>query len=357
MRRSKTYIAGVLLLAALAAVAAIVIVRDTSSGSGGEERRVLWGAAIGPQLTGEQAPFDMGAVRAFAEVAGKRPSIVHFYSPFAGCEAGSCHAFPFPTEMMQRIRRYGAIPMLSWSSQSIPSQIEEPRFRLARVAAGDFDRYVRRFAIDAREWGHPFFLRFDWEMNGNWFPWGVGANGNSAADFVAAWRHVHRIFTQVGAENVAWVWNPNVDPRGQHAPLGPLYPGDAYVDWTGLDGYDFGNAPGAPRRRVPFDELFGPTYREVTGRIAPGKPLMIGEVGASERGGRKPAWLSEMLTAVPKRFPKVGAVVYFDTYDDGMDWPLETSKAAEKAFVEGIAAPIYVPGVFADTGGAEIGLP
>jgi len=35
-----------------------------------------------------------------------------------------------------------------------------------------FDRYLRTFARQVRAWGHPFFLRFDWEMNGFWFALG-----------------------------------------------------------------------------------------------------------------------------------------------------------------------------------------
>ena len=49
-------------------------------------------------------------------------------------------------------------------------------------------------------------------MNGNWFAWMEGVNGNQPGEYVAAWRHVHDIFTAVGATNVSWVWCPNVDP-------------------------------------------------------------------------------------------------------------------------------------------------
>ena len=118
---------------------------------------------------------------------------------------------------MNSIRSHGAIPFYSWGSQSIPvpSNLSEPNFQLSDVIEGHHDAYIRKFAEAAKAWGHPFFLRFNWEMNGGWFAWAEGVNGNKAGEYVAAWRHVHDIFTQVGATNATWVWCPNVDPENQ----------------------------------------------------------------------------------------------------------------------------------------------
>ena len=93
------------------------------------------------------------------------------------------------------MRQYGAIPFFSWASQSTPSTKSEPNFQLSDVIAGTYDGYIRDFAEGARDWGHPFFLRFNFEMNGDWFPWSEGVNGNQSGEYVAAWRHVHDIFT------------------------------------------------------------------------------------------------------------------------------------------------------------------
>ena len=32
-----------------------------------------------------------------------------------------------------------------------------------------------------------------------------------------------------------------------------------------------------------------------------------------------------MFEALPTDFPKIRGLLYFDNFDDGMDWPLETS--------------------------------
>jgi hypothetical protein len=306
---------------------------------------LYWGATIGEQITGEQAPWDMSAVSKFEGMTGKGLSLVNFFGPFANC-ASKCSFYKFPTEPMEDIRKHGSIPVYSWSSQSIPSSLNEPDFQLSDVIAGNFDSYIREFAEDAKAWGHPFFLRFDWEMNGNWFPWSEGVNGNQSGEFVAAWRHVHDIFTSVGASNVTWVWCPNVDP-GNKLPNGIAsdYPGDEYVDWTGLDGYNWGPSKGG---WTSFSHLYDSTYHEITDTIAPSKPLLIGEMGSTEKGGSKASWISEALAEIPTAFPKIRAMLWFDTFDDGMDWPIETSSSATGAFAAGIQAPAYQSNSYAN---------
>jgi beta-mannanase len=55
---------------------------------------------------------------------------------------------------------------------------------------------------------------------------------------VVAWRHLHDLFAERGADNVRWVWCPNAtaftDRTAQQ-----FYPGDGYVDWVCADGYDY----------------------------------------------------------------------------------------------------------------------
>jgi beta-mannanase len=255
------------------------------------------------------------------------------------------------------MRGYGAIPLYSWASEGTGEADEQPEFQLADIVAGDFDAYIRRWATEAKAWGHPFFLRFDWEMNGNWFPWSESVDGNHPGEFVAAWRHVHDIFTEVGATNAAWVWCPYVNPNGNLPGDAALYPGDGYVDWTCLDGYNRGTtaSPTAPYRS--FDFLFGPDYRAITGAIAPTKPMLLGEVATSENGGSKAEWIEDMFAALPTAYPQVRGLMWFDYYDQGNDWPIETSAAATAAFAGGISDPRYLANSFAGTGTGPVPLP
>ena len=67
------------------------------------------------------------------------------------------------------------------------------------------------------------------EMNGGWFWWGA----QEPKDFVAVWRQLFDYFTEVkGLHNLIWVYSPN---HGVNA--ADYYPGDAYVDLTGIDAY------------------------------------------------------------------------------------------------------------------------
>jgi hypothetical protein len=313
---------------------------------------IFWGAWIGNQLTGEQPPWDMSAATKFEEMAGKKLSILNFSAPFANCptSGGACSFYNFPVNEMNAIRAHGAIPFYSWASQSIPSTRTEPNFQLSDVISGTYDSYIRKFAEAAKAWGHPFFLRFNWEMNGGWFPWSEGVNGNKSGEYVTAWRHVHDIFTAVGATNVSWVWCPNVDPTNDFQNLESLYPGDKYVDWTGLDGYNWGTNPAKPDRWRSFDQLYKSTYDTIVNTVAPSKPLMISEIGSTEDGGSKAAWIQDALAKIPTSYPKIRGVLWFEQFDDGMDWPIETSSSATSAFAAGIQNPAYAENSFGSLG-------
>jgi Glycosyl hydrolase family 26 len=314
---------------------------------------LYWGATIGDHITGDQAPWDMNAVASFEASAGKSASMVQFFQPFANCDP-DCSFYSFPTDPMDDIRAHGSIPVLSWSSQAIPSTLSQPDFQLGDVIEGRYDAYIREFATEAKEWGHPFFLRFNWEMNGNWFPWSEGVNGNTGGQYVAAWRRVHDIFAAVGAENVSWVWCPFIDPAGSLQDVAPLYPGDAYVDWTGLDGYNWGTNPTSPRGWKSFDQLFRSSYDQIAEGIAPGKPMMLGEFGSSEHGGSKADWIRDALARIPTEYPQIRAALWFDKFDDNMDWPIETSAPATQAFAQGIQHPAYVGASYGGLAGGAI---
>jgi hypothetical protein len=311
-------------------------------------KKLYWGAWIGSQFTGTDAPWDMNAVADFENLTGKPLSLINFSSPWMNCSSSPCKAYNFDTTAFNNVRNHGAIPFFSWGSDSLPFSVNESNFSLSTIIAGNWDSYIKTWATAAKSWGHPFFLRFNWEMNGNWFPWSEGVNGNTSGQYVQAWRHVHDLFTSVGATNVTWVWCPNVDPNNSHTPISSLYPGDAYVDWTCLDGYNWDQPWDS------FDQLYSSTYGTLTGSVAPSKPVVIGEQASTEKGGSKAAWISNMLSTIPTSYPQVGAVLWFEKYDSGMDWPIETSTSAVAAFAAGIASNSYAPNQFGSLSGGPI---
>ena len=332
--------------ARLAVALACVAVASGAMASQAPAKRLYWGAWIGSQLTGTEPPYDMRAVSRFERIVGKKVSLLEWSIPFADCSRSPCSYFGFPQTEMSKVRRHGAIPFLSWGSSGLgfnPPAIQPP-FQLRDVARGHFDGYIRGFARAAKRWGHPFFLRFNWETNGDWFPWGIHTNGNRPSQFVPAWRHVRRIFRRVGARNATWVWCPYVDPQHKDS-LRALYPGGRYVDWTCLDGYNWAHSAANPHPWQSFRELFRSSYRRVL-KIAPHKPMVLGEVASSDFGGNKARWISRMLRQVPRRYHRVRGLIYFDVNDRGTHWPLETSRRVIRAFRHGIARHAYAPGRF-----------
>ena len=119
------------------------------------------------------------------------------------------------------VERRGSIPEITWEpwDTTKPLGASQPRYSLRNIADGKFDSYIRTWARTLAAYGGEVQLRFAQEMNGDWYPWGRGTNGNTPAEFVKAWRHVHDIFTAAGATNVQWVWRPRV--RG----AAPVLPG------------------------------------------------------------------------------------------------------------------------------------
>ena len=305
----------------------------------------------------------MTPVSDLASMVGKGLSLVHFGSQFADCESTTgCQDESFPATPLNNIRSYGAIPFLDWQSVTTVDNSADTAAsdtdNLESIIDGSWDSYITAFAEKAKAWGHPFFLRFDWEMNGNWFPWSEGIDGNTAGQYVAAWRHVHDIFTSVGATNASWVWCPNVDPGNGYTSLSELYPGSSYVDWTCLDGYNRGtNSLSTGTSWQSFDQLYSRTYNEIVNTVAPDKPMIIGEVASTEVGGSKPQWISQMLNELPTNYPDVHGVMWYDRSDAGWDWPLESSASSLAAFSAGIQPDTYTSNSYSDLNTSPIPVP
>jgi hypothetical protein len=320
---------------------------EAAAADGQAGASIYWGAYIQGNTYGvANAPWDTRAIDAFEKSAGKRISILHWGQPWQRCTPDCVYQeFREQKPQYDAMWQRGIIPLVDWASwtSSAKPQHKQPKFALRRIIDGDHDAYIRRWAKEAKAWGHPFFLRFNWEMNGDWFPWSEARNGNRSGEYVAAWRHVHDIFSAEGVTNVKWVWCPNViDPRSK-VRISQYYPGGQYVDWLCIDGYNWGTNPAKPDHWKSFAALFGPTYSALT-RIS-SKPIMIGEVSSTEFGGSKAAWITDALTkTLPRKFPRIQALLWFNWNADSMDWVLESSPKAKAAFAQGIASSYYRAG-------------
>ena len=233
------------------------------------------------------------------------------------------HTSDFPTELAEETNDRGAVPLISWEPWDWDRGVEQPKYALRRIIAGDHDALIDRWATQVAAYRRPVLLRFAAEMNGDWRPWSIGLNGNRAPEYVAAWRHVRARFARAGATNAIWVWNPIVTYDGS-TPLPELFPGADEVDWLAVDGYNWGSTRDWGWQS--YADIFAPTVNALR-NLAPRRPLMIAETGSAP-DRRKASWVTDTLASA--RADGVDAVVWFE-FSKETDWRLTESPAAAKA--------------------------
>lgn len=322
-RRLSLLVIGVLSLGALTSAEARV-----------NRASVSWGVYT------PDAHVSLSGVRSLGADVGKPAGIVMWYPSWGGPYADVRHNRPG----VDAVLAAGAVPMLTWMTRDPTRADDNPPAALsnAAIAAGARDAYITSWARSLAAAPGPVYLRLDHEMNGRWYPWSPGEGTSTAADFIAMWRHVHDIFVREGATNVRWVWSPNV-ACGGCTPLARLYPGDAYVDWLALDGYNFGGTDGHTWQS--FDQVYRQSYFDIL-RLSK-KPLMIAEMGTVERGSRagqtKAAWISDALDEIARRYPSVRAFVWFEQDNGaGQDFRIRSTPADVQAFRKAVAPTVFV---------------
>jgi hypothetical protein len=256
------------------------------------------------------APDSIAPVQQFASWVGKKPNLIGAY---VGWNTG------LDTQAVQNAWSYGALYFQVWEPFNTTTR---------QIAAGDSDAYITRFATSVRALNLPIALSFGHEMNGNWYPWGTQAS--SAADFVAAWRHVHDLFVKAGATNVIWIWDPNDMYPVPNVKLQPLYPGDGYVDWIGVTGYWTITGPHT------YSSLFLPTLLDI--RNFTQKPFIIAETSV-QAGSNQVSSVNALVSAV-KTHDDILGFVWYD-YDRQGDWRLETRPTVQSAFKSGVTSSLF----------------
>jgi hypothetical protein len=213
----------------------------------------------------------------------------------------------------------GRTPVMTWYG---PGKDRSDHRTLAEVNDGSDDAWIRSQAEAIKAFRHRIYLRLMPEMNGAWYR---GFSGNPAA-YIAAWRRVNRLFAQAGVGNVTWVWCPNITPGGWDQ----YYPGNAYVDVIGVDG--FNNSRYAYQG---FEQIFAPFLTHYAGR----KPLMIDETATDSGNGDPAAGIGSAASFIDgmhsylkevagPRYGVIG-VCWFDTNtSDPRNWRVDQTPAA-----------------------------
>lgn len=209
------------------------------------------------------------------------------------------------------IASHGARPLITWepwvsrlpASDSV-ADLRHERRAMYHIARGDFDEYIVSVAERFRDSGVPVLLRFAHEFDNPDYPWSA-QGGNTAPEFVAAWRRVHDIFQRQQATNVEWVWNP-----WRPDSIAAYFPGSDYVDYAGLTILNYGPASEA----IPdlsFRELYTPFAEQLDS--LPKMDVIVSEFGSLGTDRKKYEWVREARDFILSEAPEITAVVAFNS--------------------------------------------
>jgi len=225
---------------------------------------VLWGAYTTQVSAAEgwAVPF----TRLETDI-GRRFDLVKRYHDFSG-EGGSGQ---FPDQYERALGASGERTLaFAWTS-NVWSTGSITKWR--PIANGAYDASViEPAARRIKAWGKTVFIDFDHEMDGQTRL----ANG-TPADYIAAYRHIHRVFERMGVTNVVWAWVPT-GFMGNRDRIKAMYPGDAYVDWLGYDPYNFHRCHDTSWESP--EQSLRPFYDWMSANINNTKPVMLGEYGS-----------------------------------------------------------------------------
>ncbi|MFT4205083.1 MAG: hypothetical protein QM610_14355 [Chitinophagaceae bacterium] len=91
-----------------------------------------------------------------------------------------------------------------------------------------------------------------------------------------------------------------------------------------------------------FSDVFGTLHDQFTA-AHPDKAIDVGELGCTSTGSDKAAWITDMFTSIPNRFPKLKFFVWFNINKE-TDWRFTSDEASINAFKAGLQKNYMVYG-------------
>ena len=332
----------------------------TFSGSLPSVRQGLTTSSLPPVNTTKRLRFGVSVqdgpltneVDNVATEAGEFPSIVSTYKDFTT---------PYNATEVQTIESEGAQPMITWEPwDASMGGTSQPNYSLASIYNGQHDAYIQSWinAIKSQNPSKPILIRFGQEMNGNWYPWGYGVNGNAAGtydstnhwatgDYAKAYRYIHDKFTSAGLDSskVQWVFAPNNTASGGED-LWNFWPGASYVDYNAVDGFNWGTTGGPMTWQQPWDVFGGELWHLNNDSDIAGKPIIIAETASvqDESPNTQAQWTANLvnwLDTDPGNTNVVGFVYFNYNKMEGStmtDWRFDSNSAGISAMKTALAS-------------------
>ena len=217
---------------------------------------------------------------------------------------------------------------------------------LAAGAAGDYNHHFRRLAETLVAHGQgSAVLRIGPEFNGTWHLWTINAH-NGGALYAAYWRQIVMTMRSVAGANFRFDWCASNGSAwtgdSQQLEAETAWPGDAYVDYVGLDVYDQNWGPSKADPVARWNEylnLKNGLRWHAAFAAAHGKPMTFPEWGLADRtdgygGGDAPYFVEQMYWWI--RAHDVAYHLYFESHDPNGEYGVFSGRFPQAAqrFVE-----------------------
>jgi hypothetical protein len=228
---------------------------------------------------------------------------------------------PLAPQLVTTANHFHARLVVTWEPDSGSDGAKQPKYRLTAITKGRYDTSLRALVAQLARVRRGAVLRPMPEMNTPWYAWSGTVNGNSAARYVVAWRHVRAIVRRARhGRRVALLWAPYAQsiPNTGANQIGDYFPGAAQVDLVGVSGYNFGTT-GSLSWSDP-GTLFSSAYGAIEA-IAP-KPFWIAETASTATGGDKAEWIRSLASLHATSMPKLAGVLWYDISDPDGDFTI-----------------------------------
>ncbi|MDB5079498.1 MAG: endoglucanase family protein [Chloroflexi bacterium] len=266
--------------------------------------------------------YDMELGRAYDSWLGKNRAVIGTFTNWEPDQIPS-----FFSEQLPNIWAAHAVPLIAWQPffyQTPPSKLD------AVIAQGRYDAYINHWADNLKTFlsgpdgiyggndDRRVYLRMAPEMNCQCYAWGAAGTANTPADYIDMWRHVHGIFDSKGlnSNHLQWLWTVDDGDAGGYR-AEQYYPGDAFVNWVGVDSYNWGTSQDWSSWLTP-EEAYTPMLTRL--RALTSKPVVAAEVSSSTAGGTiamKSNWIASFLNYATTN--NIQMICWFNI-DQDTDW-------------------------------------
>ncbi len=274
-------------------------------------KQLDWGV-----FTGSNA----GAIKDFEQRVETNPDYLAFFVHWGNGDGA------LPSFLKTYARDKDRTLVLFWEASDYTiGGTNQPAYSYQNILNGNWDDYFEDFADQLENYrGEVILIPFS-ELNGNWTPWSGTKNGNTPEKAVQAYRYIHDYFNHLNNVKFGWAVNASSVPNTPENKIENYYPGDAYVDIVGVDGFN----DGPPW--YTFEEIF---TRPLDTLSQYNKPIFIFSFASAE-GPNKAKWMTEGFFDVIPRYKNIEAWIWFNQNKE-RNWLLWSDDDAWEVFLRAI---------------------